>query len=217
MSVGDSISDKDDVKVSVWPMVIVLVEVLNSDKDVSFLPPVLVLLADFVEVSRSLVFVLLVYFTIVGVVISDKDEFSMVSFRSPVTLLNEDGRVSLWPPVLLSVLSISFKNVSVKVSSSPVVVVLLKVVDISVRVSLTVVEFCTFVKLVLVSFVVWLSVVDLVLNIVPLRRIGEEFFVFVGSSGENVENVLFLLSLEVDGPRTEADVTGRLFVELMKF
>ena len=95
MSVGDSISDKDDVKVSVWPMVIVLVEVLNSDKDVSFLPPVLVLLADFVEVSRSLVLVLLVYFTIIGVVISDKDEFSMVSFRSPVTLLNEDGRVSL--------------------------------------------------------------------------------------------------------------------------
>ena len=96
MSVGDSISDKDDVKVSVWPMVIVLVEVLNSDKDVSFLPPVLVLLADFVEVSRSLVLVLIVYFTIVGVVISDKDEFSMVSlFRSPVILLNEDGRVSL--------------------------------------------------------------------------------------------------------------------------
>ena len=119
--------------------------------------------------------------------------------------------------MLLSVLSISFKNVSVKVSSSPVVIVLPKVVDISVRVCLTVVEFCTSVILVLVSFVVWLSVVDLVLNIVPLRRIGEEFFVFVGSSGENVENVLFLLSLEVDGPRTEADVTGRLFVELMKF
>ena len=55
----------------------------------------LVLLVDFVEVSRSLVFVLLVYFTIIGVVISDKDEFSMVSFRSPVILLNEDGRVSL--------------------------------------------------------------------------------------------------------------------------
>ena len=119
--------------------------------------------------------------------------------------------------MLLSVLSISFKNVYVKVSSSPVVIVLPKVVDISVRVSLTVVEFCTFVKLVLVSFVVWLSVVDLVLNIVPLRRIGEEFlFVLVGSSGENVENVLFLLSLEVDGPRTEADVIVRLFVELMK-
>lgn len=118
--------------------------------------------------------------------------------------------------MLLSVLSISFKNVSVKVSSSPVVIVLPKVVDISVRVSLTVVEFCTFVKLVLVSFVVWLSVVDLVLNIVPLRRIGEEFFVLVGSSGENVENVLFLLSLGVDGPRTEADVIVRLFVELMK-
>ena len=95
-------------------------------------------------------------------------------------------------------------------------IVLPKVVDISVRVSLTVVEFCTFVKLVLVSFVVWLSVVDLVLNIVPLRRIGEEFSVLVGSSGENVENVLFLLSLEVDGPRTEADVIVRLFVELMK-
>ena len=81
-------------------MVIVLVAVLNSDKDefagVSFLTPVLVLLVDFVEVSRSLVFVLLVYFTIIGVVISDKDEFSMVSlFRSPVILLNEDGRVSL--------------------------------------------------------------------------------------------------------------------------
>ena len=77
-------------------MVIVLVAVLKDEfAGVSFLTPVLVLLVDFVEVSRSLVFVLLVYFTIIGVVISDKDEFSMVSFRSPVTLLNEDGKVSL--------------------------------------------------------------------------------------------------------------------------